>query len=186
MAWGFNHTTLTIRRFHICSNFHNSSIKITSIYLHIIYRFHEPRCSHEERWIGHSSCCRNDLARSTMEWLRGNPCINNLKLDISNGLITQRSLPCTPLKSVKQMTWNLIINEQLIQLKSVKDITKKLHNQCATNQLMKRSTSLYYAYPWTMESFTALSRLLSTSVGRVSSNRMLGPWKMLTHVITKL
>ena len=42
---------------------------------------------------------------------------------------------------------------------------------------MTKETNDNIVYPWTMESLRAFCKFLSTSLERVSSNKMLGPCK---------
>ena len=126
-------------------------------YLDIIYRFHEPRSCHKKRWIGHTPRCGNDLTRSPMQWLGCNFCINNLELYISDGLITERSFSSTPLKSAQNKIELWLVRNEL-------------------DPQDEEGEKRQFVYPWTMESLTAFSKPLSTSVESVSSNKMLGPW----------
>ena len=60
--------------------------------LYVVDRFHEARGSHEEGAVAHPPGSGDDLAPAPVQGLCSNIGIQNLELDIPDGLITQRAL----------------------------------------------------------------------------------------------
>lgn len=100
----------------MCSCFRNlkfPNIMRVSKYLNIIYWLHKSRGCHQKSRISNTASCWNDLTSSTMQRLRGNLCINNFELHISDRFITEGSFTSSPLKpvSITGQLWEPIENE---------------------------------------------------------------------------
>uniref|UniRef100_A0A480F5T5 116 kDa U5 small nuclear ribonucleoprotein component n=1 Tax=Sus scrofa TaxID=9823 RepID=A0A480F5T5_PIG len=68
--------------------------------LYKVVGLHQTRSGHEEGRIDDSPGCGDDLAPAPMQGLLGNHCIQDLKLDISNQLVTEGPLPSSPLETL--------------------------------------------------------------------------------------
>ncbi len=61
--------------------------------LNVVDRLHEARGGHEEGAVAHPPGCGDDLTPTPVQGLTGHSCIQDLELDVPDGLITQRALP---------------------------------------------------------------------------------------------
>lgn len=129
------------------------NLAVGSTCLHIIYWLHKPWCCHKECRISHPSSCWNDLTTTSVQRLRCNLRINYFELNISYRFIAKWTFSGTPLESAQ--------NNPLLKSQKLYQWSRQGDNE---------------VYPCTIESLTAFSNVLSTSLERVSSNRMLGPY----------
>mmetsp|Transcript_18570 Transcript_18570/g.39864 ORF Transcript_18570/g.39864 Transcript_18570/m.39864 type:complete len:296 (+) Transcript_18570:357-1244(+) len=68
--------------------------------LHVVHRLHESGCCHEEGGVADTACCGDDLAASPVDGLWGDLCIQDLELDVPDGLVTQWPLASAPLEAL--------------------------------------------------------------------------------------
>lgn len=79
---------------------------------------HDSRASQQQGAISAPTGCRNDLTTSSENWFRGEVAFEHLKFDIFYWLFTERSFPCSPLKSLDDSRPNLV---QSLLLRLIRD-----------------------------------------------------------------
>lgn len=78
--------------------------------LHIVDGLHEARGGHEEGAVAHPPGSGDDLAPAPVQGLRCNVGIQDLELDIPDGLVTQGPLPGAPLEALQNRGETFVVH----------------------------------------------------------------------------